>query len=111
MVFETITTVTSRSALQSSCHIVFFLKNLLPQHTHTFFFFTVDKNAYKGFTPPFSFLRDWRREEKKKGKQRKRLVNEWKTMQGHKAVATDVIVALLGRLTEDFLFLDFYGDR
>lgn len=31
-------------------------------------------------------------------------------MQGHKAVATNVIVALLGRLTEDFLFLDFYGD-
>lgn len=32
-------------------------------------------------------------------------------MQGHKAVATNVIVALPGRLTEDFLFLDFYGDR
>lgn len=51
-----------------------------------------------------------KRKKKKKEKQRKRLVNEWKTMQGHKAVATNVIVVLLGRLTEDFLFLDFYGD-
>lgn len=63
----------------------------------------------KALPPPplFFFLR----ELEEKGKQRKRLVNEWKTMQGHKAVATNVIVALLGRLTEDFLFLDFYGDR
>lgn len=87
--------------------MVFFFKIYYPS-THKLFF-TVDKNAYKGFTPPFFLLREWR--GKKKKKQSKRLVNEWKTMQGHKAVATDVIVALLGRLTEDFLFLDFYGDR
>lgn len=31
-------------------------------------------------------------------------------MQGHKAVVTNAIVVLLGRFTEDFLFLDFYGD-
>jgi len=50
-------------------------------------------------------------EEKKRRKAKKKAVNEWKTMQGHKAVATSVIVVLLGRLTEDDLFLDFYGDR
>lgn len=32
-------------------------------------------------------------------------------MQGHKAVSTNVIVELLGQLTEDCLFLDVYGDR
>lgn len=57
----------------------------------------------------FFFLRKLKKKKENRGK--KRLVNEWKTMQGHKAVATNVIVVLLGRLTEDFLFLDFYGDR
>lgn len=56
------------------------------------------------------FLFHKRKKKKKKEKQRKKLVNEWKTMQGHKAATTNVIVVLLGRLTEDFLFLDFYGD-
>lgn len=60
--------------------------------------------------PPFFFLSELKKKKRRKA-EKKRLVNEWKTMQGHKAVSTDVIVALLGRLTEDFLFLDFYGDR
>lgn len=32
------------------------------------------------------------------------------TIRGHRAVETNVIVRLLGRSTENFLFLDFYGD-
>lgn len=49
-----------------------------------------------------------KRQQKKKEK--KRLVNKVRTIRGHRAVETNVIVRLLGRLTENFLFLDFYGD-
>lgn len=43
-------------------------------------------------------------------KEKKRLVNKVGIIPGHRAVETNVIVRLLGRSTENFLFLDFYGD-
>lgn len=45
-----------------------------------------------------------------KKKKKKRLVNKVGTILGHRAVETNVIVRLLGGRTENFLFLDFYGD-
>lgn len=46
--------------------------------------------------------KEWREKEKK------RPVNKVGTIQGHRAVETNVIERLLGRSTENFLFFYFY---
>lgn len=74
---------------------------MLLKNTHPLAFsFTVDKKKI-----PIKALK--RSGERKK---KRRLVNIVGTIRGHRAVETNVIVRLLGRSTENFLFLDFYGD-
>lgn len=74
---------------------------MLLKNTHPLAFsFTVDKKKI----PIKALKKEWR------GKEKKRLVNIVGTIRGHRAVETNVIVRLSGRSTENFLFLDFYGD-
>lgn len=51
-----------------------------------------------------------KKKKRNREKKKKRLVNKVGIIPGHRAVETNVIVRLLGKSTENFLFLDFYGD-